>query len=355
MPRVLPDLWGIVLHETFIVLLLAPLRASHGGGRNLHPLLMFRGMAVADHTANFASEWLPHTFSLATQANAMGAILAGWMGGFVRYYADSLVAPFDLAIVFLIASGIIISLKWRENRGEAVDMLPLSAYDRDQDELHVRREKGRMSVAMDAIRRDRKVVLIGLTQSLFEGSMYIFVFMWTPKLEADFDDLPHGQVFGCFMCCMMLGSVAAKMLALPPEAYLSILFLASSACLTLPALGIGNGYVHVGCFFLFEICVGAYWPSMSVVKSKYVPEEARATLYNLFRVPLNLIVVLVLVNLGKIPDDHVLLLCGSMLAAASLLARRLEVTLEAERGGGNLGLSALRVLQGYLAHKKPPP
>jgi len=31
------------------------------------------------------------------QANAMGAILAGWMGGFARDFTDSLVAPFDLA------------------------------------------------------------------------------------------------------------------------------------------------------------------------------------------------------------------------------------------------------------------
>ena len=76
-----------------------------------------------------------------------------------------------------------------------------------------------------------------------------------------------------------------------------------------------------------------YFPAMSVIKSRHVPEEARATLYNLFRVPLNAIVVAVLANLGRVSDDSVLLVCGFMLALASLLARRLEAALDAERGG----------------------
>ncbi len=29
--------------------------------------------------------------------------------------------------------------------------------------------------------------------------MYIFVFMWTPKLEPHFEPLPHGRVFGCYI------------------------------------------------------------------------------------------------------------------------------------------------------------
>jgi hypothetical protein len=29
-----------------------------------------------------------------------------------------------------------------------------------------------------------------------QGAMYIFVFMWTPKLEPHWKDLPHSRVFG---------------------------------------------------------------------------------------------------------------------------------------------------------------
>ena len=51
---------------------------------------------------------------------------------------------------------------------------------------------------------------------------------------------------------------------------------------------------------MFEAACGIYFPSMGIIKSKYVPEEVRATVYNIFRIPLNFIVVLVLANL-KVP------------------------------------------------------
>ena len=56
-----------------------------------------------------------------------------------------------------------------------------------------------------------------LPQSLFEGSMYIFVFMWTPALspsggthgtgaDGTADPPPYGQMFATFMLCCMCGS-----------------------------------------------------------------------------------------------------------------------------------------------------
>lgn len=40
---------------------------------------------------------------------------------------------------------------------------------------------------------DQKVALLGAMQSLFEGSMYTFVFLWTPALSPSGEHLPHGQ------------------------------------------------------------------------------------------------------------------------------------------------------------------
>jgi hypothetical protein len=46
-------------------------------------------------------------------------------------------------------------------------------------------------------------MLLGLMQSLFEGAMYTFVFMWTPALAAasppSMGTLPFGLIFACFM------------------------------------------------------------------------------------------------------------------------------------------------------------
>ena len=41
-------------------------------------------------------------------------------------------------------------------------------------------------------------------QSLFEGSMYTFVFLWTPALSPNGEHLPHGMIFACFMVSRLL-------------------------------------------------------------------------------------------------------------------------------------------------------
>ena len=43
-------------------------------------------------------------------------------------------------------------------------------------------------------------------QSLFEGSMYTFVFLWTPALSPKGERLPHGMIFACFMVASMAGA-----------------------------------------------------------------------------------------------------------------------------------------------------
>lgn len=53
---------------------------------------------------------------------------------------------------------------------------------------------------------DQKVVLLGAMQSLFERSMYTFVFLWTPALSPRGEHLPHGMVFACFVVASMAGT-----------------------------------------------------------------------------------------------------------------------------------------------------
>jgi MFS transporter, MFS domain-containing protein family, molybdate-anion transporter len=43
---------------------------------------------------------------------------------------------------------------------------------------------------------------------------------------------------------------------------------------------------------VFEVCVGTYFPVMGTMKGSIVPESKRAAIYNLYRIPLNLIVVI---------------------------------------------------------------
>lgn len=87
---------------------------------------------------------------------------------------------------------------------------------------------------------DEKIALLGAIQSLFEGSMYTFVFLWTPALSPNEEEIPHGFIFATFMLSSMLGSsIASRLMArasLKVESYMQIVFLISASTFLLPVL-----------------------------------------------------------------------------------------------------------------------
>lgn len=69
--------------------------------------------------------------------------------------------------------------------------------------------------------------------------MYTFVFLWTPALSPNEEDIPHGFIFATFMLSSMLGSsIAARLLArkLKVEGYMQIVFTISAFTLFLPVV-----------------------------------------------------------------------------------------------------------------------
>lgn len=47
-----------------------------------------------------------------------------------------------------------------------------------------------------------------------------------------------------------------------------------------------------------QLCIGLFWPSMMALRAAYVPEAMRSTLINMFRMPLNAFVCIVLYEVG---------------------------------------------------------
>merc|ERR550537_996314 len=70
------------------------------------------------------------------------------------------------------------------------------------------------------------------------------------------------------------------------------------------------------CFLIFEFCVGLYWPTIATLKSRVVPEHVRATIYNLYRVPLNAVVCGLLLNNMSLPMSFTF--CAVLLSIAIL-------------------------------------
>ncbi|KAL6500962.1 hypothetical protein OROMI_007500 [Orobanche minor] len=290
----------------------------------------FESWLVAEHfKRGFEQQWLSLTFSKAIfLGNGLVAILSGLFGNFL---VDSLnlgpVSPFDAAAVFLAIGMAVILSSWSENYG-----------DPSENKGLLTQFKG----AAVAIASDEKIALLGAIQSLFEGSMYTFVFLWTPALSPNDEELPHGFIFATFMLASMLGSsIAARLLArntVKVESYMQIVFVISSASLLLPILtnflvtpskvkggGISfSGSLQLLGFCIFEACVGIFWPSIMKMRSQYIPEEARSTIMNFFRIPLNIFVCIVLYNVNAFPITIMFGMCSIFLFVASILQRRLS-------------------------------
>ena len=265
----------------------------------------FESWMVSEHKqAAFPDDWLAHTFSAMTFGNGVVAIVAGVLASFAASNFG-VVAPFDLSLVCLIAGTAIIYTTWKENYGDKNSAPALN-----------------LKQGIEVIQQNPKVALLGLIQSCFESSMYLFVFMWTPVLEAIVpkgEVLPHGLVFACFMVCMMIGSNMFKSLLKfgPPEDILRYTFVASIIALLVPAFS-QNENVVMFSFCVFEAMCGVYFPGIGVLRSQYLPEETRATIMNLFRIGLNLIVVVVLQQIEMMDNQTVFMLCAMLLGTAAL-------------------------------------
>ncbi|CAK0784454.1 hypothetical protein CVIRNUC_007658 [Coccomyxa viridis] len=290
----------------------------------------FESWLVAEHKKRgYDEDWLGGTFSQAVfVGNGLMAILSGFLAHtLVELLSLGPVAPFDAAHAVLLLGGLLVLATWTENTG---------------DDNH--EQKGlwhQLSTAVRAIQKDRKIALLGAIQSLFEASMYTFVFLWTPALSPNGEKVAHGMVFACFMMSCMAGSTLAGRLLSDSARhsvshYMKNVHGLAALALAVPVFFHWNmqsededrmpawastgldwrGRIQLVAFCIFELLVGIFWPSMMKLRSQYVPEGIRATTLNLFRVPLNLFVCLVLYNVGSVPLSAMFGMCSLFLLTA---------------------------------------
>lgn len=148
----------------------------------------------------------------------------------------------------------------------------------------------------------------------------IFIFMWTPAMMqfADEASLPFGLIFSTFMVCSMAGSslfgIGTEYYSLEYQTLFVLLLAAASMGILLWTNDSTSQYMAMN---LFELTIGMYFPVIGCLKSAIVPESQRAAIYNLYRIPLNLIVLFGL--LTDISPGEAFAINLSMLLIASIL------------------------------------
>ncbi|ETP38042.1 hypothetical protein, variant [Phytophthora nicotianae P10297] len=154
----------------------------------------FESWMVTEHRQRgFADSLLGKTFALGSEINGVVAVIAGLVA---QLTADAFgdIGPFRAAVV-VTAIATLFVFSWSENYG--------SPSGDDSKEVQKAEHCGVTSnsgLTLDSY-------ALGLCYSLFEGAMYVFVFLWYPTLEAVLPSgkLPSGLVFSSFMLCIAIG------------------------------------------------------------------------------------------------------------------------------------------------------
>jgi len=213
----------------------------------------------------------------AGQLGEIGANLAELTSISGGMFYGGYVTPFDLANIVLILCMLYISTRWSENYGE-------SEGDTGSN----------FGKALSAVFGDKKILLCGLIASSFESSMFIFVFNWTPCLmEPNQPVPPFGHIFTGFMIMCLLGTRLYATLSskIPVEKIGVYVVMVSMGC-HLTVFLVENVVIRFIAFLVFEMAVGLYFPMIGTLKGDIVPEDMRSTIYNIYRFPLNIIVLM---------------------------------------------------------------
>lgn len=353
----------------------------------------FEAWLVAEHfQRGYEADLLGGTFARAVLVgNGLVAIVAGLLAQtLVGALKLGPVAPFDAAACVLAVGGCVIAATWTENFGERAAVATTSSGGSSSSPAApppLASLITQLRAGAAAIAGDPKVALLGAEQALFEGAMYTFVFLWTPALEAGSvgdAPVPHGFVFALFMVACMAGSAYAGRLlgggggsggaGKKPEVYMQAVFGAAACALGVPVLlhvtglasakpppGAAPGLSFSGrllllAFVAFEALVGVFWPSMMKMRSTYIPEGTRATVTNMFRIPLNAFVCVALYNVSAYPLWAMFGMCAVFLGVAAVCQRRLAaiVAAEAVAVAGAVKMGAVGGAQSLTASPGPP-
>ena len=282
------------------------------------------------------SKYIGETFGLAYAGDSVIAIIAGQLASFMATKSGP-TGPFTLSVPFLWAGALIAALKWKENVAPKATSAGSSVG-----------ETVTIPSAFTEMKKDRRIVLVGAMQALFEGAMYIFVLQWCPAMREAVKSVswgeagaaavvPFGKIFSCFMASCLLGSTLFSNLQkrkVPTETIAKGMMLSAAAAMALAvaavknaaAFGANSFYSLVGAFLLFEACVGMYFPSIGTLRGKYLPDSHRGVIMNIFGFPLNLIVVTVNLQISYLGVTGALGCSAATLALAAGCATLLSLT-----------------------------
>jgi hypothetical protein len=156
------------------------------------------------------------------------------------------------------------------------------------------------------------------------AAVEIYLFFWTPILKLS---TSGGINIGFIFLCMVLAiTIGVKLYEVLIIYYNFGHYMSLTGCLFIQGLLLLFTYFHDNFLArllylsLFNGLVGFYNPLNSIVKSNILVEEYRASLMNLYRIPLNIYVIIVLVALRYMNNPFtIVLIAGCLVFISSII------------------------------------
>ncbi len=254
--------------------------------------------------------------------DAVTSIVTSIICAFIYSYFG-IYAPFWISIFLSFLALVIIAKLWDEN----VPAIPKGTSSCDQ-----------IIEAMKEFNK-KEVLCIGLIEGIAMACLNIFLFSWTPILKQSTPGgMNVGFIFTSMVLTMIVGTKSYEVLIvyLQFDYYMSI-----AGCMFFQGLLLFLTYYIEGFLCrmiflaLFNGLTGFYNPLNSIIKSNILVEKYRALLMNLFRVPLNTYVIIVLLTLRYMNSFTVALIAGTMCYVAFAIGLYLVIYLKIHKKRGD--------------------
>jgi MFS transporter, MFS domain-containing protein family, molybdate-anion transporter len=209
----------------------------------------------------------------ATLVNGFVATAAGVASNHLVSSTGTLISPFVAGAAVLLLTSIVIKTTCDENYGSAGSTSDLFQLCKLGEACTIVRNGTyhchRFVPVVSPAPTDLRLLVLGFTQTCFEGSMYLFVFLWVQALQETAppsSTLPLGLIFSSFMISMMLGSVLYTSIAsctsfsLLVDARISTFVCSSGAVALATSVAYKEECQRFWAFCLLEACVGMYYP-----------------------------------------------------------------------------------------------
>ena len=231
----------------------------------------------------------------------------------IIYSIWGLYAPFWISIALSLLASLVIAILWDENKPMANSKVSaLSQFAEACMEL-----------------KKREVLSVGLIESIVMAVLNIFLFSWTPILKNSTPGgINVGFIFTCMVLTMIVGTKTYEVtiLHLGCDYYMSIaVSLLIEALLFFIVYCKESFFIRLISLALINGFQGFYNPVNSIIKSKILIEKYRALLMNIFRIPLNLYVIIVLFTLRYMNPFTVALIAGLMSLCSFFIALSLNI------------------------------